>query len=260
MQRPGHVELQQDRRGRGRRGYDAVELRGAGHPADRGHAQHADDQGAAHPAGDERGDQHEADQRGRGPERGQVAEGHERGRVIGHDARVLHGDERDEESDARGNAEFEVARNGVDQPLADRDDAQNQKHDARQEHRAECDLPRVAHAEHDGVREKGVLTHAGRNGDGIVGGPTHDEGARGRYQAGRDEDPAEVHARVGQNGRVDDRDVGHGEKRRHAGNDLPAPVRAVGGDLEAAVQPLEGSGIFGHGWPPGSVGYFRPVA
>ena len=111
-------------------------------------------------------------------------------------------------------------------------------------HRPQRRLPMVPGTNHHRVGEEGVLPHAGRKRDGIVRQPAHRQRSGSGSQAGGHEHGAEIHPGIGKNGRVDDRDVGHRQKRRRARDRFAPPGGAVRSELKAALQPV---GLRHHG-------------
>ncbi len=125
----------------------------------------------------------------------QIAEGDQRGRIVGDDAGIFERDQRQEKSDAGGDAEFQTHRNGVDQPGAQWRQRQGKEQQPGDEHAAERELPIAAELRHHGEGKIGVEPHARGERDGVIGVKPHDEGACRRGQAGGDEHGAMVHAR-----------------------------------------------------------------
>jgi hypothetical protein len=82
---------------------------------------------------------------------------------------------------------------------------------------------------HHGKSEIRVESYAWGERDRVVGVKPHDNGARGRGEAGGDEHRANVHAGFLQDRRVDEHDVGHGEEGREPGAELGRDSRARGG-------------------------------
>jgi hypothetical protein len=77
----------------------------------------------------------------------------------------------------------------------------------------------------------------------IVGVHAHDDRADRRRDAGGDEHRVVRHARIGQDVRVDEDDVRHGEERRQAGQHLGADVGLVFLELEDAREPGHAGGL-----------------
>ena len=198
--------------------------------------QDADQDRARHPAGIERGHQDEPDHGQHHGRRLQVAQRHQRRRVRLDDAGALQADDGEEQADAGRDRQLEALRDGVDHPLADGREADDQEQDAGQEHGAQRRLPGVAHALDDAVGEVGVEPHARRERHGIVGVEPHEGRAERRGQAGGDEHGPLVHAGVGQDRRVDEDDVGHGHERRQAGQQLGPDVGAVLFQFESSLE------------------------
>ena len=125
----------------------------------------------------------------------------------------------------------------------------SEEDDAGEEDGAEGGLPGDAHAFDDGVGEVGVEAHAGSEGEGVVGERSHENAAEGGAEAGGGGDGGEGHAGFGEDGWVDEDDVGHRDEGGEAGEDLGAPVGAVGGEAEVAVPD-------GGGWMSGQAPWF----
>ena len=136
------------------------------------------------------------------------------------DAGVLERDQRQEQADAGGDRHLERLGDGVDDPFADRQHADDEEDDAGDEHAAQRHLPAVAHAAHHAEGEVGVQPHARRQGDRIVGEEGHQEAADGGGHAGRHEHRAERHLGGRQDRRIDEDDVGHRQEGRDPGHDL----------------------------------------
>ena len=88
------------------------------------------------------------------------------------------------------------------------------------EHRAEGDLPAVAHGADHGVGEEGVQPHSRRQAHRPVGVQAHQEAAEGGRQARGDERRAVVDAGVGHDVGIDEDDVGHGDEGGQPGRQL----------------------------------------
>ena len=162
-----------------------------------------------------------------------------RGRVADDQAGVAEADEGDEEADAAGDGGVELVGNGAQDHLADAAGGEREKDDAGEKDRAEGGLPGDVHLEADGVGEVGVEAHAGRERDGIARDDAHQDGAEGRGEAGGGGDGGEGHAGRRKDGRIDEHDVGHGEERGDAGEDLGAPVGSQMGKFKVGFQALE---------------------
>ena len=232
----GKVELQKRRRQRGRHRHDALELGEAERQTDQRHQQDADQSGAADIAVVERHDHDEAEQAQDCRPLLEVAKRNQRRRIPDHDLRLFQRDDAEEEPDAGGNGKFEVLRNRVDDVFADPEDRDEKEDHAGAEHAGERLLPRVFVGQHNGEGEEGIQPHARRERDRVVGIERHDQrGHRGR-NAGRDEYRALVHARAGEDLRVDEHDIDHGEEGRDAGDELGADIGAVLGQAEIAIE------------------------
>ena len=147
--------------------------------------------------------------------------------MVHYDAGILEGDEGEKEPDSRGNSEFERFGDRVDDPCAHRQQAQHDKQYARSKHGAQCDLPAVIHTEHDAIRKERVESHSRCEGNRVIGIEAHDESANGCRHTRGDEGSTEVQPCIRQDGRIDERDIGHGQKGCEAGKDFRAYSRAV---------------------------------
>ena len=101
--------------------------------------------------------------------------------------------------------------------LGDGDDDVDQ---TAQEHHAQSLLPREAEAEADGVGEERIQTHTGGLCVRHIGEQAHDKRADDGRDDGGQEHAAPRHTRLGQDLRVDDDDIGHGEERGQTGHDF----------------------------------------
>ena len=163
-------------------------------------------------------------------------------RVLGsphHQAGVLKADERDEEADAAGHRGIELVGNGVQNHLADADGGEREKDDAGEKDRAQSRLPGNVQLDADGVGEVGVEAHAGRERDGIARHDAHHDGSQTSREAGGRSHGSQRHPGGGQNRRVDEHDVGHGQKGGDAGQNLGAPVGAEAREFKVAFESLE---------------------
>ncbi len=232
------VELQEGRRQRRRQRYHAGVFHQAERNADQRHHQDANERRAEHIARVERRDQREAGEREDGGPLLEVAQRHQSGRVIDHDLGLLQCDDEQEKADTRRHRELEISRDRVDDVLAQRRKRNDERKNAGHQHESERLLPRVFVGQHQGEGEERVEPHAGRERDRIIGVERHDQRRDRRRDAGRDEHRALVHPGVGQDRRVDEHDVDHGEERRDARDHLGAHVGAVLLESEITVQKI----------------------
>ncbi len=108
---------------------------------------------------------------------------------VGHDnAGIAKADKRDEESHSGRDGGVEFRRDGVDDQLPYAQHGKQQERKSRQEYRAECSLPRNAHALHYRISEVGVQSHTRCERDGIPGEAAHQKAADGRGETGRGRD------------------------------------------------------------------------
>ena len=151
---------------------------------------------------------------------GEARDRHQRG-GIHRQTGVLQADEADEQADADGNAALERQRDGVEDRLAHVRQAQHDEDQTLDKDGQQRDLPRVAHAQHDGVGQKRIEAHARGQRERQIRHQRHagraDEGGQRRRQ----QHGGSVHPRGGQDARVNGQNVGHGHKcgdtRHHFG-------------------------------------------
>ncbi|MNK89175.1 hypothetical protein D3C87_1091750 [compost metagenome] len=227
----------QESRGQGRRHrHHAAERGEAHHDGNDGHHQNADQHCAAHGKGFEGDDQGKTEG---GEDRSrlfQVTEADHGRRVADHDTGVVQGDQCQEQADAGGNRRAQRQRDAVDDPFTDAEDRQQEEAHGRDEYGTQCDLPGVAHVQDHGVGEEGVQAHARCEGDRVVGDQAHGRRADGGGQTGGDEHRALVHAGLAEDARVDEQNVGHGQKGRDARQNLGPHVGVVCLELKQPFQ------------------------
>jgi hypothetical protein len=207
-----NVQRKQGRVERWRQRHHALELLAA-----KKEGQHRDDQDAnqdraAHFELVERDDHEEADGGQDGRRCVHVADGDQRRRVVHHDAGVPQCDQREEQANADRDADPQRLRNAHDDQFAQANDAHQDEQCTGDEDCAQRGLPWHAHAQHHDIGEVGVQTHAGRHRDRVVGVEAHDAGAQRSGQTGGHEHGVLRHARIAQDGRVDEDDVRHREE------------------------------------------------
>src|SRR5579864_7418742 len=234
--KPREIELQQGRRQRRRRRHDAAEFRQAKRNADRGDDEDAD-QGAADDAAIvQRRDQHQAEQAQNRLGLVQIAERHQRRLAADYDLGFLERDDAEEQADAGRYGELQVLRDRIDDVLANREDRNQKKDDARAEHGGERLLPGIFHGQHDGKREEGVEPHARRQRDRIIGIERHHQGRYRGRDAGGDEHRALVHAGIAEDLRIDEDDVDHRQEGGQPGDEFGAQVAARFAQAEQTVE------------------------
>ena len=164
---------------------------------------------------------------------GEARNRHQRG-GIDRQTGVLQADEADEQADTDGNAALERQRDGVEDGLAHIRQAQHNEDQALDEDGQQRDLPGVAHAQHDGVGQERVQTHACGQRERQVRHQAHarraDEGRQRRCQ----QNGGGVHARGGQDARVNGQNVGH----RHECGDTRHDFGLGGGFVFAQLKNL----------------------
>ena len=230
------VELEQRRRNGRRHRHHAAELVAGKNKAEQRHGQDADQDSAAYPQPVERHDQEEANDGQHRRRLVQVAQPDQRGRVGHHDTGALERYEAKKQADAHGDRGAHRRRYAVDDHLAQAEDADQDEQAAGNEDRAQCRFPGYLHAEHHCEGKVRVQAHAGRERHWVVGVKAHDGSADGCGQAGGDEDGVLRHARFAEDGRVDEDDVGHGQERGQAREQLGAHVGAVFLQLEIPIE------------------------
>ena len=161
-----------------------------------------------------------------------MAKRHKRLGIAGDDAHLVQADQAKEQADACADAEFQRHRNGVDQPFADAQQADDEEQHAGQEHGAECDLPVHAHAFHHGEGEVGVEPHAWCECERQIRQQSHRGGTDGRGDAGGDERGALVDPCLRQDRGIYHDDVGH----RQVGGETCQQFRADRCPLSAQIE------------------------
>src|ERR1035438_7659502 len=172
-----------------------------------GSGEDADQHGGAHPPGQQGGDQQQSEQRQGGAPVGQVAQRDGGGGVRHDDARIAEADEGDEEAHAGGHGGVEFVRDGRQDQLAHTEQGEQQKRYAGEKDGAERGLPGHSHTFDHGIGEIGILPHAGRQRDGVAGESAHQEAARGGGNTGGGGHGGQRHARLVEDGGVDEDDV-----------------------------------------------------
>ena len=152
---------------------------------------------------------------------------------------MLKTNEGDEQPDAARHRRVELMRDRAQDHLPDPGSGQRQEDHAGEEHGTQRRLPRNVHLDADGVGEVGVEAHARRQGDGIPRHNAHQDRAEGSRQARGRGGRRQRHARIRQNGRIDQHNVGHGQESRDAGKNLRAPVSPQVAKFEVRFNPLD---------------------
>ena len=159
------------------------------------------------------------------------------GRSYGDDAGLIQSDEGEKQSDADGVAVTERGGNGVDHPLAQAEQSQQNKEDSGQKHRAQSALPRVAEHMNHRERDESVLAHVRTDGERAVGIEAHQQRSENRGENGGRERGARGHAGSFQDGRVDGHDVGHREEGGESGDDFAADGGLVMSEFKELIEP-----------------------
>ncbi|MCY1285178.1 hypothetical protein D9M70_341040 [compost metagenome] len=242
----GHVERAGDIHGHEGRcqarghGEHAAEFDDAQADTDQGHGEDADQDAAEDAAVFQHRDHQEADggqQRAGG---GQVTDVHQGGRVGNHDAGGLQSDQSEEQAYTRTHGEAQTARDAVEQPLTDAREGEDHEQHAGEEHRAERDLPAVAHGVDHGVGEEGVQAHARGEAHRPVGVEAHEKAAEGCGKAGCNEGRAMIDPGICHDVRVDENDVGHGDEGGQACSQFSLHGGAVQAELEETFKQAPG--------------------
>ena len=208
-QRRLDVELHEGGLDGGRCREDAVEGIAAEEERGHRHGQDADQQGARHLETVQHHDQQKAQQRHDDLGLVQIAQRHI-GVLVGRNhTGGLERDQRQEKTQTHGDGNAYGLRYALDDELTQAQHGADQEQTSRDEHRPQGSLPRIAHLEHHHVGKIGVQPHARRQRNRVVGIQRHDGRAQRCDQAGGDKDRALGHARIPQNGGVDEHDVGH---------------------------------------------------
>ncbi len=166
----------------------------------------------------------------------QIAELDQSRGIARDEAGILQADQGEEQADAGGDAELQRQGNGVDQPLAQTCERDQQEQRAGEKHDAERELPIASELGHHGEGEIRVESHAGGERDRIVGVEPHDGGAHRRGETCRHEYGTMIHADLLQDRRVHEHDVGHGEEGGEAGAKLGGHAGAGGREAERAIE------------------------
>ena len=114
-----------------------------------------------------------------------------------------------------------------------------EKNEAGKKHSTQRRLPGHVHFEADGVGEVGVQAHARRERNRIARDNAHQDRRESRRKACGRSGCRQRQPGVGQDGRVHQHDVGHGEERRDAGQNLSAPVSPQAGKFKVGFESLE---------------------
>ena len=164
------------------------------------------------------------------------AHSQQRGWAVDDDACGFQADQPEEQAHSRTHGKAQAHGDAVKQPFADLRQAHDHKEHAGDKHRAEGNLPAIAHFADNGVGEEGIQTHARCQADWPVGVQTHQETADGRADAGGDKRGAMIDASRGHDVGVNEDDVSHGDESRQARQQLGFDCGAVFGQLEEAVK------------------------
>ena len=159
--------------------------------------------------------------------------------IAHHQPGVLEADEGDKQADAGRHRGVELVGNRPQEHLPDARGGDGEEQHTGKEYCAQRGLPRDVQLDADGVSEIGVEAHARRQRDGIARHHAHENGGECGGEAGGRGDSGKGHPRIGQDGRVHQDDVGHGEEGGDAGKDLGAPVGGEALKLKIAFQGFE---------------------
>ena len=173
-----------------------------------------------------------------------VPEGDQSVRVAHHQAGIAKADECDKQADAAGHRGVKFVGNGMQNHLPDAGRSERQEDHARKEDRSQSRLPGDVHFEANCVGEVGVQAHPRSQSDGVPGHYAHEDGAEGRRQAGGGGDGGQRHPGGRQNRRIDQDNVGHGQKSGDAGQNLGAPVGSQAREFKITFESFEHRRVF----------------
>jgi len=148
----------------GRGGVDTCQL---AYDADQPGGNDAQEDRAAHIPDVQRGGDQRSNQSQQGADAvggevlGEAGDGDQRGRIH-RQTGILEADEGDEQANAHGHAPLERQRDGIEDGLAHIGQRQNDEDDAFHKHCQQRDLPAIAKAQHHGIGQVGIQTHASR--------------------------------------------------------------------------------------------------
>ncbi len=114
-----------------------------------------------------------------------------------------------------------------------------EKNEARKKHSAQRRLPGHVHFEAHGVSEVGVQAHARRERNRIARDNAHQDRRESRREASGRGGCGQRQPGIGQDCRIDQHNVGHGQERRDAGQDLRAPVGSQVGEFKVGFESFE---------------------
>lgn len=97
-------------------------------------------------------------------------------------------------------------------------------------------MPGISHAQADRIGEKGVQSHAGRQGEWQFGVESHQESGEGRGDNRGGEQRLAIHAGRAQDGGIDGQDIGHGEEGCQAGDQFFPDGHASGIEIEKSLE------------------------
>ena len=236
VQGAGNIQLQKGRGHVRRRGHQPLPGHQPGEQTRTRHCQDAQQDGAGNAAHAQAGNEQETDAREHGLGPGQVAQGEDGGGTGYNDTAVLQADKPDEQAHPATHGQAQVHGDAVQHPAAQAGNADDDEQHPGKEHRAQSHLPAIAQAADHRVGEECVHAHARRQPHRPVGVQAHDQAGQRRGQAGGNETGALVDARGSHHLRVDEDDVGHGDKGGATRQQLGADFGTVFGEPEAAFQ------------------------
>ena len=151
-----------------------------------------------------------------------AAESHDGGIVVNDDAGVLHADEGDEQADTCADGLLKRTGDGIDEPAANLGKGEDDEQQTLDENCREGELPRMTHTEAHREHEEGVKTHAGGEGERLLGEECHHQGTYDCGECSGGEHCSAGHVKCAENQGVDSQDVGHREEGGEACEDLSA--------------------------------------
>ncbi len=167
---------------------------------------------------------------------GKTSQADKRSRVGHHEFRVPEADECDEEADSGRGRMLEAIRHPVDDLFAEPGDGEHEEHNPGEKNHAERSAPRNVHAQANVISEVGIERHSGSERNRIVGVQPHHQGADRGGEAGGKNHALDRHARLGQDLRVDDDDVGHRQECCQAAEKFLLHGGLVGGEFKIAIE------------------------
>ena len=140
--------------------------------------------------------------------------------VLHNESCPLKADKCDKETDANADCQLQITRHSVDDCLTNSADGQNQEESPREEYRTERNRPMQTENPADIICEERIEPHTGRERDRIIRKNPHGHGGKRRNPNGRGNCRFLWNPRIGENIRIDEQDIRHCNKSRHAREQL----------------------------------------